>query len=61
MVNLSEHFLFVLALNFQIQRLHYRVWRKCCLLCKRFDLFCYPRKQVVILGDQTLSPIEIAL
>ena len=60
MVNLSGHFLFVLALNFQIQRVHYCVWRKCCLLCKRFDSFCYPRKQVVILDDQALSPIEIA-
>ena len=60
MVNLSGHFLFVLALNFQIQRVHYCVWWKCCLLCKPFDSFCYPRKQVVILGDQALSPIEIA-
>ena len=59
MVNLSGHFLFVLALNFQIQRVHYCVWRNCCLLCKPFDSFCYPRKQVVILGDQALSPIEI--
>ena len=49
-----------LALNFQIQRLHYFFWRKCCLLSQRFDSFCYPRKKVVILGDQALSPIEIA-
>ena len=59
-MNFSGHFLFVLALNFQIQRLHYCPWRKCCLLCKRLDSFCYPTKQVVILGDQALSPIEIA-
>ena len=60
MVNLFGHFLLLLALSFQIQRVHYCVWRKCCLLCKPFDSFCYPRKQVVILGDQALSPIEIA-
>ena len=59
-VNLSGHFLFGLALNFQFQPLHYCVWRKCCLLCKRFYSFCYPRKQAVILGDQAVSPIEIA-
>ena len=44
----------------KIQRVHYCVWRKCCLLCKQLDSFCCPRKQVVILGDQVLSPIEIA-
>ena len=60
MVNLSGCFLFVLAFNFQIQCLHYCVWRKCCLLCKQFDSFCYPRKQVYNdSGWPSKSPIEI--
>ena len=52
-------FIFI-SLNFQFRRLHSCVWKKCCLLRKRFDSSCHPRKQVVILSDQVLSPIETA-